>query len=393
MPEESGYGDGPLGWMRRLVIPWLERQDWRPEDLADWLQGYGLPPVGSSEEPYVWLLRGLPEGAERYPLEAEFARRAAKLLEGEPDRVPAGRRPQRLLQNLLMLCAGLSCRDELAEPLYAIFQRAALGGQWQGQDLRRALLAALVMNQRDNRLQAVWEAMSRGEKHRFLGGGRDVGFEGSLRMPPSETRRGEPALEAIGRSLKATAEYLGTDRDRLVEFRSLINRVVETYLLPTATLDLVRLATDHGWPAWTVDCLPNLCFPVDPADDPSEPSSYVLWWPILEVLGDGYSAKTEESFCDALVLRVSVDREARGFIENIGPSFERYRRSNLISSENATTEVIITAICEAAFVVQPPKGDRSRAADTVEKAHKRILGDRIGLIPSRSFPVSSEPED
>jgi len=39
MPEESGYGDGPLGWMRRLVIPWLERQDWRPEDLADWLQG------------------------------------------------------------------------------------------------------------------------------------------------------------------------------------------------------------------------------------------------------------------------------------------------------------------------------------------------------------------
>jgi len=59
--------------------------------------------VGSSEEPYVWLLRRLPEGAERYPLETEFARRAARLLEDQPDRVPRGRRPERLLDYLLML--------------------------------------------------------------------------------------------------------------------------------------------------------------------------------------------------------------------------------------------------------------------------------------------------
>src|SRR2546425_483054 len=108
---------------RTLVTKWLTKTNWQPGELIDWLQGYDMPPVGHDEEPYVWLLRGLPEADERHEAEKEFAKRVAVLLLDEPDVKRPGKRADQVLYNLFMLGAGLSCPDELAVPLYEIYER------------------------------------------------------------------------------------------------------------------------------------------------------------------------------------------------------------------------------------------------------------------------------
>src|SRR5436309_11005637 len=72
------------------------------------------PPPSSTLFPYTTLFRSIPEADERYPAKKEFARRVAALLNEQPDVKPTGKRPEQVLYNLLMLCAGLSCSNELA---------------------------------------------------------------------------------------------------------------------------------------------------------------------------------------------------------------------------------------------------------------------------------------
>src|SRR6185503_11521173 len=152
----------PISWMRELVARWLGDDQAGPGLLVRWLQGYGLPPVGHDEEPYLWLLRGIPPGADRDNVEEAFANRVAKLLDEKPDETRLGERPDQLLYNLYHLCAGLQRPDELGERLYAVFTRGKLKGEWRGVDLRYALLGALISNQVDARLLPVWEAMLEG---------------------------------------------------------------------------------------------------------------------------------------------------------------------------------------------------------------------------------------
>jgi hypothetical protein len=220
---DEGKKHGPEQWMRDMLSAWLAREDWKPEQLLDWLQGYGLPPVGHDDDPFLWVLRGLPEADERHPAETALANRVAKVLdEVKPDVTQPGDRPDELLYNLFMLCAGLSCPDQLADPLYEVFKRRKLKGEWLGVDVRDALGAALTSNQLDSRLQPVWETMLEGEEHDFLPGDEYDGFEGIRLMPGSADKRGEPALDAIGKALKAMARHLEKAHDRRPQFRALI---------------------------------------------------------------------------------------------------------------------------------------------------------------------------
>ena len=51
----------PVAGTRIVVTAWLAKEDWNSKQLTDWLQGYDLPAFGHSDEPYLWLLRGIPE--------------------------------------------------------------------------------------------------------------------------------------------------------------------------------------------------------------------------------------------------------------------------------------------------------------------------------------------
>ncbi len=242
--------------LREMLAEWLAREEWHPQQLIEWLQGYDLPPVGHDDEPYLWLLRGLPVANERYEAEVELANRVARILEDEPDRKRPGTRPDQVLYNLFMLCAGLSCPDQLADSLYGVFQRGVLEGEWLGVDLRYALQIALILNQSDDRLLQEWEAKLDSRKQVFLPGSEYDGFEG-IRLIPSVDGRGKPALDAIGKALRAMAIHLEDDEERSAQLVSLINRVVETYPgRQTWNIDLLYQAIRNRWPDWAMQSLP-----------------------------------------------------------------------------------------------------------------------------------------
>ena len=231
---------------------WLRQEDWQPQQLIDWLEGHKLQRVGYEDEPYVWILRGLPLGDERCWAETRLAQRVATVLEDEPDVKKPGKRPEQVLFNLFMLCAGLNCPDELNKPLRQVLGRKALKGEWLGVDLRYTLQGALTWNQLDRHLESVWDAMLSGKGHDFLPGDEYVGFDGILQMPESEATRGEPYLAAIGRALGAMALLLEGETDRTLEFAALIEKVTNTHPLRPDDWD-VRLALEaekNAWPAW-----------------------------------------------------------------------------------------------------------------------------------------------
>ena len=261
MDEKQEYD--PVQEVNSLLCQWLDQDKYQSQQLVDWLQGYGLPPLGHDDDPFQWLLRGVEIADDRYQVESSLAERAARLLEEEPEVKRPGTRPDQLLYNLFMLSAGLSCPDQLADPLYAVFERQALKGSWLGIDVREALTDALISNQLDNRLEEVWQEMCENRGHDFLPGDEEDGLDGIRLMPVSAATRGEPALYAIGKALGRMATHVEKEPDCRLKFQSLISRIVETY--PGRSnwdQDLIYQADKNQWPSWAVECLPRLYVPL-----------------------------------------------------------------------------------------------------------------------------------
>jgi hypothetical protein len=332
--------------MRKVLGAWLARSEWEPQQLLDWLQGYGLPPVGHDEEPYVWLLRGLPPADEKYNSETALARRVATILEDKPDLKRPGRRPDQVLYNLLMLCAGLSCPDELAQPLQSILRRETLEGEWLGVNLRYALQSALILNQIDARLLPEWEGLLNGSEHGTLPGGVREGFEGVRLMPPSFAERGSPALDAIGRVLAVMAAHYERDKGRRRAFAFLVNRVIETYPgRPTWDLDLMLQADKDDWPVWAVECLPSLYIPSK--ETRGEGQIAFLWHYTLSCIPRHFNYKVSRRLCRKQVAEVRLSPEAVAFVGPVSAMMERNRLDNPYPSSRATIGVVIASIIEA----------------------------------------------
>ena len=168
------------------------------------------------------------------------------------------KRPEQVLYNLLMLCAGLSCSNELADPLFNLLQRHALQGKWRGIDLRTALKAALISNQRDLRLLPFWEDALRDGEQRFLTIDEYDFVEAARLMPPSAVERGSPALDPIGKALKIVTERWEHEDTRGEIFISLAKKVIDTY--PGRRMwgrDLLLQAVQQEWPKWAIEIIPG----------------------------------------------------------------------------------------------------------------------------------------
>jgi hypothetical protein len=347
------------------------------DELIDWLQGYELPPVGHEDEPFMWILRGLPEADERYWAESQLAIRVAQFLVEKPDQERPGDHPDQVLYNLLMLCAGLSCPDQLADLLYQLFERRQLSGQWRGVDLRDALTAALISNQIDNRLEEVWRQMSQGLEHDYLTGDEFDGFEGTRLMPPSQEKRGVPSLDAIGTCLKAIASGLNDETDRRKEFRYYLKRVIETYPgWPTWEVDLILQADRNHWPTWAIESLPKLYVAIDRETYGRE--SKLIWHYVLACIPESYSYEVLQELCDGQVLEVIIPESHLTFFELIAQRFEQARHQNPFPSDRSIIGVITAALCELELLAQT--SNDAHLAGIIEEARRKILG-RAGLLP------------
>lgn len=312
--------DGPVEWMEKLVGDWLPREDWRPELLA-WLEGARLPPVGHDDEPYLWVLRGLPEGDRRAAAERTLGERVAALLREQPDVRRSGRWPEQALYNLLMLAAGLAFPEILAEPLHAMFERRAVEGAWLGLGLRHSLREALAANQLDARLLSEWQGMLEGRSGSFLPGYPRDGYAGVLKMPESPEKLGSPSVNALGGALARMAAHLKDKQDRREQFRGLVSLIYHRYYLVPDRYqwaglqghpfdrDLLLQADQHRWPKWAVDCLPSHCIVLQ--DD--EPVRMLVSCVYLAALPDRYQIKGK--LCGGQVLDVTMlPNTARGVV-------------------------------------------------------------------------------
>ena len=272
MDSERPNG-GPISWMRSALEEWLPPNAADPKRLADWLSGRHLPPVGDDDEPYVWILRGLAQGKDRPRGEQAIAEALATLLEEEID-ATSGSRADKLLFNLFKLAAAIGWPDALCEPLHTVLQRATLKDRrWRGAALTDSLRGAIIENQLDARYESMWQSMLTGTPHPYVGGFPVSGFDGILWMPPSAEERGHPALRAIGRALRAIADYINADpelcENRAVEFRSYLARVRNAYpgLYQISDATLLYMAHDEKWPDYALQSLFRLALIVGRPDD------------------------------------------------------------------------------------------------------------------------------
>jgi hypothetical protein len=242
--------------MRRMVSTWLATENWNTQQLINWLQGYDLPAEGQDEEPYLALLRGIPDADEKYATERAYAQRVAMLLNEKPDVKRPGKRPNQILYNLFMLCAGLSSPDDLFDPLCAVLERGKVAVNWRGVDVRTALKAALILNQGDERLLPVWERAVQKDNAGFLVLDEYEFLEAARFMPPSRAERGKPALNVIGKALKLIATREEPEEDREVIFRSILEKVMNSYPGWTWGRDLLLQSVEHGWPKWAIESIP-----------------------------------------------------------------------------------------------------------------------------------------
>jgi hypothetical protein len=339
---------------------WLLRERWEGQQLVNWLQGYDFSPVGHDEEPFRWILRCLPTGEAKDQARTTLAERLATLLEQNPDITPIGDRPEEFLYNLFMLCAVLGCPAQLHGPLFAVFERQKLQGQWFGIDLRAALRIALIKNQIDESLLPMWEVMSNGKKHAFLPGDEFDGFDGARFIPGGLTAPNAPALNVIGKALKGIARRLEKEPTRRTKFRTLVNRVIETYPgRPTWDRDLITQAHQHQWPGWAVECLPHLY--VQLAALPNRGERAWLWHYIAACIPKTYEHRVVKKLCNNHVVEIELGKEAARFVEQIAPIFEEKRVSNPFASERAAVGAAASAMEQAELNAQA-RGDRMEAS-------------------------------
>lgn len=343
---------------------WLGRPA-NPGEILDWLQGYALPPVGHDDEPYIWMLRGLPVGGDQHEVERSLAERLAEFFKSKPDTRPLGDQPSQVLYNGLMLAAGLAVPEILGPHLLEIYQRRALKGAWLGIDLRSALTSALVANQTDFGLAGDWQRLLKFEDHDFLIGKADQGFEGVLAMTRGLSDESEQATGSawaeIGKAIVAMAEHMH-GQQRRGSLRQLFCRVRDAFAgRPTLNLELLKSVDEHGLPSWGADCLPSLFVPeIEVSPDLVR---VFLWAPYRHVINCG-SEPTKELDClwDGCVYHVETSRNAIRLLDHIVPEAERLRLGSPFQAVDSWRAVAVEAMVAAEDRLQYSEPDTAAFA-------------------------------
>lgn len=331
--------------MRKILEETLALPEGGPERLQRWLQGLGLPPLTSDEEPYLWLLRGLAKVNDRAQAERTLAAWTADILEQQPDVTPLGRMPDRLLYNLFFFAAGLARPSELWEPLLGVYERRALDGSYLGYAHRRNLVRALSRNQADARLEEVWLSMATGEQVAFLEGSSLEGCWALVLMPDPQEGPGHPALEAIGKALDYQVRELEEATYRRVQLLELCDRIVELYVTHQEKILkwLIQSAHAFAWSPWAISALSDLCH----RKRSTSSSEFYLWRPyerILREVGDPFEVR--EYLCGGEVVLAGLGPSAAEFLQRIFPRLEESRRHSPFQTHEAVEGGVLHALLE-----------------------------------------------
>lgn len=342
--------------VRARVLPWLEDTRYNPNRLEKWLNGIGLGAVGSETQPYEWLLRSLPLGADRSVAASELAARTARLLSRNPSDRLLGLGAEKAVYNALALAAGLADGEQLAEALQAILRERALDGDYEHSNLRAELRVALILNQVDDALLRDWWTMLLGQSHDYLPGTWIDGLEGILRVRPSFEKRDQPVVVEIGRALAKAADWLAAGADREVRFARILGKVERTWPMKW---DFRTLAKQCDWPDWAVRPLP-----VETSDDEVTPDMPAESLAKACVVGALWSYGFEQGHS-------LIDGDSHRLIELVDEVIERHVRRDPSKTRQSRIGAEQQALQEIADDLRHE--NRDELARVVENASEDLL--------------------
>jgi hypothetical protein len=333
--------------------------------LLRWLQGLDLPPVDPNDEPYLWILRGLPAGGDLPQWQRMMAEAVADLLNSAPDMEVAAGHPEMLLFNLLELSARLRCETVLAQPLRAILRRDKLAGRrYLGMDLRHSLRFALTHNQPDCELESAWMAMARGQGTPGLTGSSRDGVEGILHMKVPQ-QPGVPPKTAIASALTEYGRALDDSPASAVKFAAVLLKLLDRFpgqFEPTA---FVEMSDQNKWREWTDMAIPKLFIQTGEY-------RYVAWRPLYEFARQVNSVRVTREFCGGRIMEIQVGDPARArLLVRVGRLIEEFRDPRVRSD---------AILCEAWSAVRSNRWpDWPVSAESfIEPLHRRSLA-RLGV--------------
>lgn len=344
--DPSGGDGGPsprVQAARELLSSWLSQDPPNTATLLQWLQGLDWPLFLEGEEPYLWLLRALPEGWANVEARAPLARQVAVLLDQQPDVHRPGRLPDRALYNLFQLATVLARPQELADSLERAYYRNALAGHdFEGLDLRIALRGAMIENQLDRRFEKVWMSLIRQDGQALVPGTEEVGFEGIGNMPASGEELDTPCYEALGAGCDLLAQRLEAQPECRSLLRDFLAWIKRRFLGgPPFDQDLV-----HAFDILRVQRLPVVCLPslLTRVSGAAPRARYLAWEYLVWFVPPSYGVVKHRSLCGGRVLDISVDHRTEDWLLSIAGFLEQDRKQNPFRSEVADLGAILERI-------------------------------------------------
>ena len=306
------FPDTPSGWMQALLQPWLDDEHRDPKRLADWLDGYSLPPVDPGYEPYLWLLQGLPTGAALPDYEEKLAHSLVSALDSASG-------SDKAMFNLLALSARLRCAPILAPALRRLRQSNALAGRaYLGIALPDALRDALSYNQPDYKMEKDWMALIEGQPVADLSGDWRHGFDGINRMQDNR-RSGTPPVTALGKALKKIAAVVGGRTYQRVDiFADLLLEVCERFPGHFESTEFIEMSNLADWPEWTDLSLPILFFETGP-------DRYVVWRTVAQYARERDKVRQSRSWCQGRIVEIVVSPAFSTLMPLVGGTFDEHR--------------------------------------------------------------------
>ena len=284
----------------------------REAQLVRWLQNYD-DAASWGDDPYRWILDSLPPGAAGADAQSALADAIRAVLARRPDVEPLGTHREQLLYNLLQLAAAIHRPGRLWPPLLEMLNRRKLAGDFFGSDLRASLRAALIGNQGDTQLAALWLRMGRKQED-FLPGTLVDAYYGALMLPPEN---GGPS-PVVAESLSLAAKDLEPDLDRRrPRFMELLRSLTTAFPRDSARwdVDLIRMAGAAGWPRWACSCVN--AFPRFP-----DPGDVGMPTPVARAIGSSFDVPIKEELWSGCLARMTLGNGALAYYERFRDEFE-----------------------------------------------------------------------
>jgi hypothetical protein len=208
-----------------------------------------------------------------------------------------------------------------------------------GYKLSWALGEALIKNQLEDGMQETWLKMAAGEPTLPIEGTPKDGVRGAMFMPPSEERRGEPAIDVIAEALRRYAVGVEDHQDRRRRFRAFLRQLGDLHGgNDDLRHELVGAADAAKWARWCVECLPMW------HERKVKPglTEITAWLHVATCMG----VKHTKGLCGGTIRVVGLNDSQLEYARGLSQTFELLQSRNNYPSDRSMDAVAIHAMTE-----------------------------------------------